>query len=64
MLFSVRRFKTKEIGGKEIMEIFQGWNAYSKWANSLKLRRSVLRDINKENARDKNKTSGISEEDF
>lgn len=27
------------------MEIFQGWNAYAKWANTLGLRRKVVKRI-------------------
>jgi len=31
----------------EMMEIFQGWNSYAKWANTYKLRKCVLSKLNK-----------------
>ena len=30
-----------------MLEIFQGWNAYTKWADSFKLRKRVVREIYK-----------------
>ena len=42
----ISKFKDGEISKREMMEIFQGWNAYAKWGNSLELRRSVLKKIN------------------
>jgi len=30
-----------EISKEKLLEIFQGWNAYSKWANSFKLRKEI-----------------------
>ena len=29
------------ISHEKILEIFQGWNAYAKWANSFKLRKRI-----------------------
>lgn len=34
-----------KISKEKILEIFQGWNAYAKWANSFKLRRSIVKGI-------------------
>lgn len=45
MLFVVRKYKNREISKKELLESFQGWNAYAKWANSYNLRRGVVRMI-------------------
>lgn len=28
---------------QEIMANFQGWNAYAKWANTIKLRRKIAK---------------------
>jgi len=41
ILFKVKRYKQEEITKEKILEIFQGWNAYAKWANTLKIRRKV-----------------------
>ena len=38
-------FENSELTKREIMEIFQGWNAYAKWGNTYELRRSVLKKI-------------------
>ena len=43
----VKKYEKGEISYREIMESFQGWQAYSKWANSLKLRRKILKEIYK-----------------
>jgi len=47
MVIKVGKFNNGLIDNEEIMEIFQGWNAYAKWANSYKIRRKVLSMINK-----------------
>ena len=33
----------------KMIEIFQGWNAYAKWANSLELRRKIVKQLYAEN---------------
>ena len=43
----IKRFKLRELNYKKITASFQGWNAYAKWANTLKLRRKILSKINK-----------------
>jgi len=45
ILGRIRDFYGDETSFWKIMESFNGWNAYAKWANSLKLRRRVLREI-------------------
>jgi len=41
----VARFSKDEISQNKITEIFQGWNAYAKWANAYKLRNKFFRKI-------------------
>ena len=41
----VKLFSEDLISKNKILEIFQGWNAYAKWANSLKLKRSIVKSI-------------------
>ena len=43
----VRSFELQKISCKEMLEIFQGWNAYAKWANCYELRRRVNSKIHK-----------------
>jgi len=45
ILVKIKQYKKGEISHEKILEIFQGWNAYAKWANSLELRRSVVQEI-------------------
>lgn len=45
MFSKLKKYKKGEINKKRILEIFQGWNAYSSWANSYKLRRNVVKEI-------------------
>lgn len=46
MLIKIENYKKGEIPKEKLIEIFQGWNAYAKWANSLKLRKSVVTQTN------------------
>jgi len=39
------KFGRKEVNKEELLESFQGWNAYAKWANSYNLRRKTLKKI-------------------
>ena len=48
MLFKISKYKNNKITKEEILKSFQGWNAYTKWSNSLKLRRKVVRRIYQE----------------
>ncbi|MDP3026602.1 MAG: reverse transcriptase domain-containing protein [Nanoarchaeota archaeon] len=45
ILVKIKQYKKREISYEKILEIFQGWNAYAKWANSLTLRREVVQKI-------------------
>ena len=45
MLNKIEKYKFGEISHEKILESFQGWNAYAKWANSFKLRREVVKKI-------------------
>ena len=47
MRLRVNQYKKGELSKKRLLEIFQGWNAYAKWANSFKLRREVVKGIYK-----------------
>ena len=37
--------KLEKLSKEKLLEIFQGWNAYAKWANSYKLRKAVIKRI-------------------
>jgi len=41
----VDKYKIEEISKDRILEIFQEWNAYAKWANSYKVRRKIISKI-------------------
>ena len=47
MLKKIDTYGDKLVSKEKMMEIFQGWNAYAKWANAFKLRKSILSKINK-----------------
>lgn len=40
-------FSKNEAAYHKMTEIFQGWQAYAKWANTLKLRRNISKEIHK-----------------
>lgn len=46
MLYKINMHKKGEISREKILEAFQGWNAYAKWANSYKLRNKIVKMIN------------------
>jgi hypothetical protein len=46
ILFKIRKYKEGEISREKILGSFQGWNAYAKWANTLKLRRRISSMVN------------------
>ncbi|MBI2044576.1 hypothetical protein HYT23_00805 [Candidatus Pacearchaeota archaeon] len=48
MLSKIRKYKKEELTKEKILESFQGWNAYAKWANTLKLRRMAVGKIYKQ----------------
>ena len=37
-------FNKREINQEKFLEIFRGWGAYAKWADSYKLRKEIIRD--------------------
>ncbi len=43
----VLKFEERKINYKELMDSFEGWQAYAKWADSLKLRREIAGKIAK-----------------
>lgn len=45
MFVKVTRFKEMAIPKGEILDSFQGWNAYAKWTDSFKLRKNVVKKI-------------------
>jgi RNA-directed DNA polymerase len=45
MLMKVEKYKEGEISKEKLLESFQGWNAYAKWGNVFKLRKSIVRKI-------------------
>ena len=47
MFFKVNKYKNGELGKEKMLESFQGWNAYAKWADAYRLRKNVAREIYK-----------------
>ena len=45
MVAKIADYKNGKISKDKILESFQGWNAYAKWANSLKVRRKIVQKI-------------------
>mgnify|MGYP001557949732 CR=1 FL=1 len=43
----IKKYKNGELDKEKLLESFQGWNAYAKWANSYRLRRGVVKKIYK-----------------
>ena len=43
----VGKMRNCEISYWKLMESYQGWQAYAKWANSFTLRKNILREIHK-----------------
>ena len=43
----IKLFSEMEMNYEQIMESFQGWQAYAKWANTVKLRRKIAMKIYK-----------------
>ena len=41
-------YKTGKISKEKLLDSFQGWNAYAKWADSYKLRKKIILSIFKE----------------
>lgn len=47
ILFKIKTYKEGEISKEKILETFQGWNAYAKWADSYGVRRNIVKLIYK-----------------
>ena len=47
MVRRINKLKNCEISYWKLMESYQGWQAYVKWADSFKLRKKMLREIHK-----------------
>ena len=45
MLSKVNKYKNEELTKENLLESFQGWNAYAKWADTYELRRNVVKRI-------------------
>jgi retron-type reverse transcriptase len=45
MLKAVDKYRLGEISKERLLESFQGWNAYAKWANSYRLRKRLVMKI-------------------
>ncbi len=45
MIHVVENYKNNEISKEKLLEIFQGWNAYAKWADSYRLRKQIVKKI-------------------
>ena len=45
ILAKIEKYKLGELSKEKILESFQGWNAYAKWGNTLKLRRGIIKNI-------------------
>jgi len=43
MLFRINQHKSGELSKEQILNSFQGWNAYAKLANSFKLRKEIIK---------------------
>lgn len=41
----IRSYHNHELSKKKMLEIFQGWNAYAKWANSYNLRKDTWKNL-------------------
>ena len=45
MSSKVEEYKQGELFKEKLLESFQGWNAYAKWADTLNLRRKIVKRI-------------------
>ena len=41
----IQKYKDKKISKAKFFEIYQGWRAYSKWANSSNVREKILKEL-------------------
>jgi len=45
MLSKIERYKKGEMTYEKILESFQGWQAYAKWANTYKIRERLFKRV-------------------
>ena len=45
ILHKIKEYKEKELDKEKLLESFQGWNAYAKWANCYKLKKEIAKRI-------------------
>ena len=45
ILLNIEKYKKGKLIKDKLLESFNGWNAYAKWADSFKLRREIVRKI-------------------
>ena len=45
MLSKINMYKKEKISKEKILETFQDWNAYAKWAKTYKLRNVLTKNI-------------------
>ena len=45
MRTKIKKFSNSKISSNKMAEIFQGWNAYAKWGNTLNLRLKIYSEI-------------------
>ena len=48
MLLKIEQYKENSISKEKLLDSFQGWQAYSKWANTFKLRKKIVKKIYKQ----------------
>lgn len=41
----IKQYKKGELSKEKLLESFQGWNAYAKWADTYRLRKEVIMRI-------------------
>ena len=49
MKSKIQQYKENKITKVKFFEIYQGWKAYAKWANALKVREEIIKKISEKN---------------
>lgn len=47
IFYETINYHSNRLTKEKILSIFQGWNAYAKWANAFKLRKQIVKEIYK-----------------
>jgi RNA-directed DNA polymerase len=45
MIYLIENYREDKITKENLLEIFHGWQAHAKWANTFKLRKSLIKKI-------------------